>query len=190
MDSKNSWRSPTSGQRFIQSILVDDLVLLTASSDPHQSTLHILAFDAKNGDLSWERRFKATGRTICHKKTCVAASTMVSDGKVVVAQFSSNDIFCLDLNGNLKWLRGLTYDYPNIANGLGMSSSPVLANGVMIAQVENDADSFTFGLNLQNGISIWKKKQTKRSKLDLTRSSEKGSSSWVGLQSKEEPVLH
>ena len=74
---------------------------------------------------------------------------MVSDGKVVVAQFSSNDIFCLDLKGNLKWLRGLTFDYPNIANGLGMSSSPVLSNGVLIAQVENDADSFTFGLSLE-----------------------------------------
>ena len=82
---------------------------------------------------------------------------MVSDGKVVVAQFSSNDVFCLDMKGNLVWLRGLTFDYPNIANGLGMSSSPVIAQGVLIAQVENDADSFTFGINLKNGDNIVEK---------------------------------
>ena len=186
MDSKNSWTAQLPGRGLSSPILVDDLVVLTASSDPNQSTLHILAFDAKNGDLAWERRFKATGRTICHNKTCVAASTMVSDGKVVVAQFSSNDIFCLDLDGNIKWLRGLTYDYPNIANGLGMSSSPVLAKGVMItAQVENDADSFTFGLNLQNGMSIWRKNRPRGANWTSPVVLKKGSSTWVGLQSKK-----
>ena len=185
MDSKNSWTAQLPGRGLSSPILVDDLVVLTASSDPNQSTLHILAFDAKNGDLAWERRFKATGRTVCHNKTCVAASTMVSDGKVVVAQFSSNDIFCLDLDGNIKWLRGLTYDYPNIANGLGMSSSPVLAKGVMIAQVENDAESFTFGLNLQNGMSIWRKNRPRGANWTSPVVLKKGSSTWVGLQSKK-----
>ena len=73
---------------------------------------------------------------------------MVSNGKLIVAQFSSNDVFCLDLQGNLKWLRGLTFDYPNAANGLGMSSSPLIIDNVVIAQVENDAESFTTGLSL------------------------------------------
>ena len=81
-----------------------------------------MAFDAETGKKRWERNFKATGRTICHTKTCVAASTLASDGDYLVAQFSSNDVFCLDLKGNLRWLRGMTYDRPNIANGLGMSS--------------------------------------------------------------------
>ena len=112
---------------------MNELALLTASSGPKEQNLHILAFSVKDGKLVWERKFKATGRTICHKKTCVAAPTMVSDGKVVIAQFSSNDLFCLDLQGGLKWIRGLTFDYPNIANGLGMSSSPVLAGGVLIS---------------------------------------------------------
>ena len=88
---------------------------------------------------------------------------MVSDGKVVIAQFSSNDLFCLDLQGGLKWIRGLTFDYPNIANGLGMSSSPVLAGGVLISQVENDADSFAFGINLESGSTLWAPKSPQRS---------------------------
>ena len=157
LKSRDGWSQALPGRGLSSPILVGELVVLTASSGPNQETLHILAFDARSGSPQWERKFKATGRTICHEKTCVAACTLVSDGKALVAQFSSNDVFCLDLQGQLLWLRGLTFDYPNAANGLGMSSSPVLAEGVAIIQVENDADSFTFGLDLANGATIWKK---------------------------------
>ena len=156
LKSRDGWSQALPGRGLSSPILVGDLVVLTASSGPNQETLHILAFDARSGSPQWERKFKATGRTICHEKTCVAACTLVSDGKALVAQFSSNDVFCLDLQGQLLWLRGLTFDYPNAANGLGMSSSPVLAEGVAIIQVENDADSFTFGLDLANGATLWK----------------------------------
>lgn len=157
LKSRDGWSQALPGRGLSSPILVGDLVVLTASSGPNQETLHILAFDARSGSPQWERKFKATGRTICHEKTCVAACTLVSDGKALVAQFSSNDVFCLDLQGQLLWLRGLTFDYPNAANGLGMSSSPVLAESVAIIQVENDADSFTFGLDLANGATLWKK---------------------------------
>ena len=156
-----SWKTTLPGRGLSSPILVKDKIYITASSGPKQETLHVLCFSRDQGDLVWERRFQSTGRTICHEKTCVAAPTMTSDGKVVVAQFSSNDIFCLNLKGDLIWLRGLTYDYPNAANGLGMSSSPVVTQGVLIAQVENDADSFTTGINIKNGMSLWRKVRPK-----------------------------
>ena len=90
--SSNSWKVSLPGRGLSSPIIVNNLVLLTASSGPQQKNLHILAFDIENGVIEWERVFKATGRTICHEKTCVASSTMVSNGNVVVAQFSSNDI--------------------------------------------------------------------------------------------------
>jgi outer membrane protein assembly factor BamB len=155
--SKSAWQTKLPGRGLSSPIIVGERVFLTASSGPRQATLHVIAYDGKTGKKDWEKTFKATGRTICHKKTCVAAPSMVSNGEVVVAQFSSNDVFCLDLDGNLKWLRGLTYDYPNAANGLGMSSSPVIAQGVLVAQVENDAESFTAGLSLTDGTTLWKK---------------------------------
>ena len=183
LNAENSWKVDLPGRGLSSPIVVGELVLITASSGPQQENLHIIAFNSLDGGKVWERIFRATGRTICHKKTCVAACTMVSDGKVVIAQFSSNDIFCLDLKGNLRWLRGLTFDYPNIANGLGMSSSPVLSNGVLIAQVENDADSFTFGLSLMNGTTQWKKERPKGANWTSPVVLKKGSQKWVGLQS-------
>ena len=185
LNTENSWKVNLPGRGLSSPIVVGELIFLTASSGPQQENLHVIAFNSLDGEKVWERIFRATGRTICHKKTCVAASTMVSDGNVVIAQFSSNDIFCLDLKGNLRWLRGLTFDYPNIANGLGMSSSPVLSKGVLIAQVENDADSFTFGLSPMNGTTLWKKERPKGANWTSPVVLKKGLQEWVGLQSKK-----
>jgi outer membrane protein assembly factor BamB len=74
----------------------------------------------------------------------------------VFALFSSNDLFCLDLNGNLLWLRGLTHDYANASNSLGMASSLLVAGDTLITQIENDSESFTAGLDLTSGLNRWK----------------------------------
>jgi len=182
---QKSWAQDIPGRGLSSPIVIGDTIYLTASSGPYQEDLHILAYSSIDGLQQWQRTFKATGRTVCHKKTCVAASTLASDEKVIIAQFSSNDIFCLDLAGNLKWVRGLTFDHPNIANGLGMSSSPVIVNGVAIAQVENDADSFTFGLDLTNGITVWKKQRPKSANWTSPVIMTKKGQALVGLQSKE-----
>ena len=183
IENKNSWKSELPGRGLSSPILVNGQIFLTASSGPKQETLHILSFSQDNGNLIWDRKFKATGRTICHDKTCVAAPTMVSDGRVVIAQFSSNDIFCLDLKGDLVWLRGLTHDFPNAANGLGMSSSPVISNDVLVAQVENDADSFTTGINLNTGETIWKNIRPKGANWTSPVLLGKGNEQKVALQS-------
>ena len=65
-----------------------------------------------------------------------------------------------------------------------MSSSPVLANGVLIAQVENDADSFTFGLNVKNGTTLWKKNRPRGANWTSPVVLNNDSMILVGLQSK------
>ncbi len=151
-----AWKSPLPGRGLSSPIIVGDKVFLTAASGPAQETLHVLCLDNATGRKLWERRFQATGRTMCHEKTCVAAPTPASDGSRLFALFSSNDLFCLDLDGNLLWLRGFTLDYPNASNSLGLASSPLLADGVLITQIENDGESFTAGLNPATGANLWK----------------------------------
>ena len=76
--------------------------------------------------------------------------------KHIAAIFSSNDIVCLDLDGNLLWFRGLGRDYPNASNNLGMSSSLLIVEGVVVAQVESDSDAFVAGLDARTGVNRWK----------------------------------
>ena len=150
------WAADLPGRGLSSPIIIGDRVFVTCSSGPKQERLHVICFSATDGRQLWERQFWATGRTMCHDKTCVAAPTPASDGERIFAIFSSNDLVCLDLDGNLLWLRGLTLDYPNASNSLGMSSSLTVADGVLIAMLENDSESFTAGLDAKTGLNRWK----------------------------------
>jgi outer membrane protein assembly factor BamB len=162
--SKNNiaWKIPLPGRGLSSPIVIGTRVFLTASSTTDQSRLHVICANKDNGEIEWERQFWATGRTICHEKTCVAAPTPVSDGKNIYALYSSNDLICLDLDGNLKWIRGLMQDYPNASNSLGLASSPIIVDETLIVQIENDSDSFVSGINLKDGSNIWKLARTKK----------------------------
>jgi outer membrane protein assembly factor BamB len=155
-DSPVTWEKDLPGRGLASPIVVGDLVIVTASSGPHDDRLHVLSFDAASGERQWHRQFWGTGQSAHHPKTSVAAPTPASDGQRIFAFYSTNDVACLDLEGNLLWYRGLTYDYPNASNSLGMSSSPVVVDDTLICLVETDAESFATGLDVANGQTRWK----------------------------------
>jgi outer membrane protein assembly factor BamB len=156
-DGENiAWKADLPGRGPSSPIVVGDRVIVTCSSGVNQDRLHVLCFDAATGERLWERQFWATGRTLSHPSSANAAPTPVCDGESIYAFFSSNDLFCLDLDGNLKWLRGLAYDFPKAGNDVGMSSSPLVIGDTVIAQVECQGDSFVTGVNKKSGEPLWR----------------------------------
>ena len=142
------------GQRPSSPIVVAGRVFVTAASG-QQQRLHLLAFDADSGKLLWQRQLWATGATVCNPFGGVAGPTPVSDGRCVVAFFSSNDLACFDLDGNLLWLRGLGHEKPLTRNDVGMASSPVIVGETVIVQMEAQAASWATGIDLASGQSRW-----------------------------------
>jgi outer membrane protein assembly factor BamB len=157
-----AWKRPLPGRGLSSPIIVGGRVFVTCCSGFAQDRLHVLCFDAAAGTKLWERQFWATGRTMSHPKTSVASSSPCSDGQFVFALFSSNDLVCLDFEGNLQWFRGITHDFPNCSNSLGMASSPIVIDDTLIVQTENDADSFAMGIDSYTGQSRWKRGRPKR----------------------------
>lgn len=155
-DGQIAWRVDLPGRGVSSPIVVGQLVIVTASSGFRRDRLHVLAFDADSGELRWERQFWATGRTLCHPTMAVAAPTPSSDGQRIAAFYSSNDLACFDLAGNLLWLRGLGYDYPTAANDVGMASSPIMVDGTLVVQVENKGESFVAGIDMNSGLPLWR----------------------------------
>jgi len=151
-----TWAVDLPGRGLSSPVIIGDRVFVTASSGARQDRLHVLCFNLADGSLRWERQFWATGRTMTHEKISAATPSPASDGRRIFAIFSSNDCAALDLDGDLLWYRGLGRDYPNASNSLGMSSSLVVADGVLVAQVENDSESFTAGLDAATGLNRWK----------------------------------
>ena len=150
-----AWKTELPGRGLSGPIVVGEQVFVSASSGYTQDRLHIISIDVATGKQKWERQFIATGRTLTHDKMCNATPTMASDGKRVFAFFSSNDLICLDLDGNLQWLRGFGSEFPNASNSLGMSSSPVVVGKTVVVQVESDAEAFACGVDVESGATIW-----------------------------------
>jgi len=98
-----AWQVELPGRGVSSPIAVGEQIFLTASSGYTQDRLHIISFDSSTGETQWERQFQATGRTGCHEKMCVATPTPASDGERVFAFYSSNDLICTDMAGNLQW---------------------------------------------------------------------------------------
>jgi outer membrane protein assembly factor BamB len=164
LDAKRhlAWRSDLPGRGHSSPVILGDRVFVTCASGAKGGRLHVLCLDANTGAKRWERQFWATGRTTTHEKISGAAPTAASDGDRIFALFSSNDLFCLDLDGNLLWLRGLMRDYSNASNALGLSASPVVADGVFIAQIETDGEAFAIGIDALTGVNRWKIERPRR----------------------------
>jgi outer membrane protein assembly factor BamB len=177
-----AWKLPLPGRGLSSPIVIGNQVVVTCSSGPDQDRLHIFAIDAATGKVRWERRFRSTGRTMTHSKTNVAAPTPCSDGSRIFALFSTNDLFCLDLQGNLLWLRGLTFDYPNASNSLGLASSPLVTENTLVIQSENDSESFVAGLSVEDGSNRWIKPRRKAANW-TSATVLKGNPTTVALQS-------
>ena len=157
-----AWSVPLEGRGLSSPIIVGDRVFVTSCSGFRQDRLHVACFKDSDGTKLWERQFWATGRTISHPKTCNAAPTPASDGERIFALFSSDDLICLDLDGNLQWYRGLMVDFPNASNSLGMAQSPLIVAGTLVVQIENDSQSLAVGVDPKTGESRWTSDRPKR----------------------------
>ena len=151
-----AWRVDLPGRGVSSPIVIGNRVVLTCCSGFRQDRLHVICFDASTGAVRWQRQLWATGRTMTHPAICTATPTPVSDGKRIYAYFSTNDVACFDLQGNLQWLRGLLINYPNASNSLGLASSPTVIEGTLIVPIENDSQSIAVGLATDTGETRWK----------------------------------
>jgi outer membrane protein assembly factor BamB len=151
-----AWKAALPGRGVSSPVIVGGRVFVTASSGDRQDQLHVLAFDAATGRKLWQRNFWATGPTFSHPKTCMAAPTPACDGKRLVALFATNDLVCLDLNGNVQWLRSLYEENPGATDGRGLASSPLISGGTVVVHAENQNLSFAVGIDVRTGVNRWK----------------------------------
>src|SRR5262249_44261418 len=160
-DRNIRWKVPLPGQGHSNPVLAGGKIFVTASSGFQDSRLHVLCLDRVSGKQLWHRQFRATGSTLCHAKSNMAAPTPVTDGKAVYALFATGDLVALDVEGRLLWYRPLARDYPTLANNVGMAASPILWKDVLILPLDNAGESFVAGLDVKTGQNRWKTARTR-----------------------------
>lgn len=151
-----AWKTRLPGRSVGGPVVIGNKVITNSAGGVDAKRLTISCLDTTSGKLLWEQAFRATGRTFYYPTSSNAAPSPCSDGERVYTFYSSNDLICLDLEGNLVWYRGLAYDFPKAGNDIGMSSSPTIAGGAVVVQVECQGESFAMGLDRLTGKTLWK----------------------------------
>jgi outer membrane protein assembly factor BamB len=132
-----------------------------ASDDRTPQRWMIFAIDRQSGKIVWERvAHQGTPREKRHIKSTYASATPATDGRMVVASFGSHGVHAYDVNGAPLWKVDLgrmdvgAYDIPTFE--WGTASSPIIWNGLVILQVDTQADSFLIALDAASGKTVWK----------------------------------
>lgn len=151
-----AWKAALPGKGVSSPVIVDDTVYVTCSSGPREDKLHLLSFNLTTGKENWRRTLGATGSTVCHPTSSMAAPTPVATKDAVYALFATGDLAAFSTTGQLLWYRSLCGDYPTISNQIGMAASPCLAAGRLIVPMDNAGESFIAAVDLKTGENLWK----------------------------------
>lgn len=181
------WRTAVPGLGHSSPIVWGDRIFLTTaiSSDPNATfrpglygdgdaspdrSRHrwmVYAIRRDTGEIVWERvAYEGTPIDKRHVKSTYASATPATDGRIVVAAFGSQGVYAYDLDGKLLWkfdpgrLDVGAYDLPSYE--WGPASSPFIWNGLVILQLDAQADSRLVALDANTGRIVW---QTERDEL-------------------------
>jgi outer membrane protein assembly factor BamB len=132
----------------------------TASEDRSSHRWMVMALDRRSGRTVWEKTaYEGVPKDKRHIKTTYASSTPVTDGRVVVAFFGSQGIYAYDVDGKALWQKDLgrmdvgAYDLPEYE--WGPASSPIIYNGLVIVQCDQQHGSFLTALDARTGATVW-----------------------------------
>lgn len=131
-----------------------------AMGDDHRHAFKVLAVDARDGKVAWERTaWEGVPVDSRHKRASFASPTAVTDGERVYAYFGTEGLYAYDFAGNLAWKFA-----PGVVGSasVGLGTSPVLYKDlvILLCDEENGEKSFIVGLDRRTGKEVWRTART------------------------------
>lgn len=170
------WKTPLPGKGHSTPIVFGDRVFLTAAVPigdaqkpvydnapgthdnvpvTHRHQFVVFAVSRGDGKILWKKtlreEFPHEGG---HETGSLASNSPVTDGEHLYVFFGSRGLYCLDLNGELKWQKDLGRMQTLHAHGEG--SSPVLHGDTLIVCWDHEGQSFLYTFDKRTGKEHWK----------------------------------
>jgi outer membrane protein assembly factor BamB len=122
----------------------------------------VICLDSETGKTIWDKTARSGKPAFhIHPSNSYASETPATDGKVVVASFGMTGLFGYSLDGELLWSKELGVQPTQL--GWGTGSSPVLNDGKVFIQCDNDSASFLAALDARTGDELWRVSRDERS---------------------------
>jgi outer membrane protein assembly factor BamB len=114
--------------------------------------LFTIAMNTVTGKEAWRQEAPRDRTTKIRAKNTPASPSPVTDGKSVFVYFEDYGLLAYSRDGKLLW----KYPLPAIMTPYGPGSSPVLADGLVILDVDQDKGSFLLAVDAKNGKQRWR----------------------------------
>jgi outer membrane protein assembly factor BamB len=151
-----SWNIRLPGYGQSSPAIWQETIFVTAVSGEEKDQLHVLAISVADGKVLWQKDFIGTQKVKDSDTVSRGAPTPVVDANRVYAVFESGDIVALTHAGESSWQRSFVKEFGEIKGPHGYSSSPVLAEGMVILQVVHAGPSYVLVLDSATGEQRWK----------------------------------
>ncbi|MBK8266962.1 MAG: PQQ-like beta-propeller repeat protein [Planctomycetes bacterium] len=127
----------------------------------HVFEFQVIALDRKTGETVWTKTVREEKpHEAGHGDASQASNSPVTDGKHIYAYFGSRGLYCLDLDGNVKWEKD--FGKMETAAHFGEGSSPVLHGNTLVIVWDHEGADFIVALDKKTGKELWKKDRDER----------------------------
>lgn len=117
-----------------------------------KGSLFTFALDRESGKIRWRREIKQTRAGELHESNGPTSPSPVTDGENVYVMFQDAGLFSYGPDGNERWRIPLG----PFNNPMGMGTSPILANGMIIQVCDSESGSFMIAVDKDTGKIVWR----------------------------------
>jgi outer membrane protein assembly factor BamB len=161
-----AWTADLPGAAASTPVIAGDRIFLSGV-DAARKVLLATCLDRKTGKRLWQYDIAEGLRR--DRNSNYAASSPVTDGKIVVFFYANGDLKCFNVEGKEQWARNIHKDYGTFAFQWTFSSSPVLFQGKLYLQVlqrdvpvkdrgfsDRKNESYLLAMNPNTGKTLWR----------------------------------
>lgn len=124
----------------------------------HYHAFNVICLDRNSGETLWKTTVtEAVPHEGGHSTNTFSSGSPVTDGEHIWASFNSFGLFCLDMDGNVKWER--QFGKMRTRAGFGEGASPAIYGDSLILNWDHEGDSFIESMNAKTGETQWKKER-------------------------------
>jgi outer membrane protein assembly factor BamB len=149
-----AWRTELPGGGHASPIVWEDRIF-TVTANPQTEERLLVCLDRKNGQILWQQTVLKSPMERKHRENSYASSTPATDGKRVFCTFLDGPevlIAAYDLDGKPLWQKR-----PGTFSSVhGFSSTPVLFEGKVIVNCDQDGDGYIVALAQDDGHEVWR----------------------------------
>ncbi|MFO0919896.1 MAG: PQQ-binding-like beta-propeller repeat protein [Planctomycetaceae bacterium] len=154
-----AWKLDLPGQAGATPVVWDDRIFLTSVDS--EGRLLLMAVSTEGKEV-WRRTLAVGNKVVRGDEGNSASPSPVTDGKYVWAMMAQGTLACFDFNGEEIWKFNVEERYGKLNIAFGLTSSPVLDDGVLYLQmIHGEGDPKTreacvVALTAATGQQIWR----------------------------------